>query len=106
MGIASAGSQPDGGPAGGAKETWRDGYGERFVPRARDGSVFHPALNRGRGFRIGAKGSEFVVERFDEALEHLSRMDAPRWRRPNDAGAWGIVTGVEWVRLDNVDPNP
>ncbi|WP_109260980.1 hypothetical protein [Hyphobacterium indicum] len=75
-----------------------------FVPVDKDGSIFHPGLKRGLGgesvFRIGPKGGEDVVANFDEALSRLSRMQTPRWRRPNkDSGNWGIVSGQSWKRI-------
>ncbi|MBS7455704.1 ASCH domain-containing protein [Coralloluteibacterium stylophorae] len=68
----------------------------RMVPVARDGSRFIPALRRAGGFTIGRKGEEVVVRDYLDALAELRRMDAPRWRRPNAQGNWGIVTGVRW----------
>lgn len=76
-----------------------------FVPVANDGSLFAPSLRReGKGheggFTIGAKGSERAVPDFDEALQQLHKMDAPRWRRPNsESGNWGVVTGQSWKRI-------
>lgn len=35
----------------------------------------------------------------DAALDALTRMDKPRWRRPNAAGNLGIVTGCSWTAL-------
>lgn len=74
-----------------------------FVPVARDGSVFHPGLSRGAGYTIGPKGDERQVESFEDALRRLYSMPSPYWRRPNDAGTWGIVAGVRWERLDRSD---
>lgn len=74
-----------------------------FVPVARDGSTFHPGLQRGSGYTIGEKGSERQVVDFDEALAELQRMPTPYWRRPNGSGNWGIVGGVRWERLDASD---
>lgn len=76
-----------------------------LVPVASDGTFFHPGLARksdGResGYTIGAKGAEEVVHGFDAALEALTKMLTPRWRRPNpESGNWGIVTGQTWKRL-------
>jgi hypothetical protein len=66
------------------------------VPFARDGSCFGAHLRRAGGFTIGAKDAERGVAGYLEALEVLRRMRPPCWRRPNGAGNWGIVTGVEW----------
>ena len=76
-----------------------------MVPVAADGTFFHPALARksgGRegGYTIGAKGAEEVVHGFEAALEALTKMVTPRWRRPNpESGNWGIVSGQTWKRL-------
>lgn len=71
-----------------------------FVPVAADGSIFHPGLARGGKFMIGAKGEEIQFMTFGEALAALQKMAAPRWRRPNDAGNWGIVSGRDWKRVE------
>lgn len=80
-----------------------------FVPVANDGSYFHPGLLRDGdvreragtvGYSIGGKGDERVVRDFDEALAELSKMETPRWRRPNnESHIWGIVTGQTWKRV-------
>jgi hypothetical protein len=75
------------------------------VPIARDGSKFTPTLKRKTGFWIGEKGAERTVETFEEALSEFRRMQVPRWRRPNEAGNWGIVAGVGWVDLE-IDTSP
>lgn len=69
------------------------------VPVAADGTCFHPGLARRGTFTIGAKGAEIRVAGFEEALARLCRMDTPRWRRPNPAGNWGIVSGCGWKAL-------
>lgn len=82
-----------------------------FVPVANDGSYFHPKLRRKGaekgsegGFTIGPKGGEEVVADFTAALDQLSKMETPRWRRPNaDSGIWGIVSGQTWKRIRRVD---
>lgn len=84
-----------------------------FVPVANDGSYFHPGLYRGgevregegkAGYSIGGKGDERIVEDFDEALSVLSKMETPRWRRPNaESQKWGIVTGQTWKRVRRAD---
>lgn len=74
-----------------------------FVPVALDGSVFSPQLaggKSGRRYRIGPKGEEIDVEGFDEALRRLTKMETPRWRRPNpESGRLGIVSGQSWKRM-------
>lgn len=71
-----------------------------FVPVAADGSHFHPGLARGGKFMIGAKGEEVSYPSFNEALTALQKMATPRWRRPNEAGNWGIVSGRDWKRIE------
>jgi len=71
-----------------------------FVPVAADGSYFHPGLVRSGKFRIGAKDEDVPYDTFDEALSALQKMATPRWRRPNDAGNWGIVSGRDWKRIE------
>ena len=71
-----------------------------FVPVARDGSMFTPDLIRNGAYRIGAKGEEEDIPSFDEALARLNAMPVPRWRRPNEKGLWGIVSGVAWQRIE------
>jgi hypothetical protein len=71
-----------------------------FVPVAADGSHFHPGLARGGKFMIGAKGEEVSYLSFNEALSALQKMATPRWRRPNEAGNWGIVSGRGWKRIE------
>ncbi|MDX0442488.1 hypothetical protein GOD94_27690 [Sinorhizobium medicae] len=75
------------------------------MPQASDGTVFHPGLRRRSGYMVGEKGSEQTIEDFDAALDTLTRMDEPRWRRPNAQGNWGIVKGVEWVTFSRRDLN-
>ena len=71
-----------------------------FVPVARDGSMFTPDLTRNGAYRIGAKGEEEDISSFSEALARLNAMPVPRWRRPNEKGLWGIVSGVAWQRIE------
>jgi len=71
-----------------------------FVPVAADGSIFHPGLARGGRFTIGAKGEEVQHSSFEDALAALQKMATPRWRRPNEAGNWGIVAGRDWKRIE------
>ena len=72
-----------------------------FVPVARDGSWFDPVSCRTqRGFTVGPKGAEIHVTDYRTALDLLARMPTPYWRRPNTAGAWGLVSGVAWQRRE------
>jgi DNA polymerase III epsilon subunit-like protein len=66
------------------------------VPVAADGTTFGPELARNGYYTVGAKGAEEKHASFDMALDALARMDKPRWRRPNAAGNWGIVSGCSW----------
>lgn len=47
------------------------------VPRAKDGSVFHPGLRRGGTFQVGPKGEEVRVDTFEKAIDLLARMRKP-----------------------------
>ncbi|SFP84030.1 hypothetical protein [Tranquillimonas alkanivorans] len=72
-----------------------------FVPQARDGSIFHPGLERRNGFTIGEKGREFQVPDFKDGLRELQVMPVPAWRRPSPGrGGWGIVRGITWTRVN------
>ncbi|WP_177215265.1 hypothetical protein [Tranquillimonas alkanivorans] len=72
-----------------------------FVPQARDGSIFHPGLERRNGFTVGEKGREFQVSTFEDALRELQEMPIPAWRRPSPGrGGWGIVRGTTWARMN------
>ncbi|AWI86779.1 hypothetical protein CEW88_23320 (plasmid) [Alloyangia pacifica] len=66
------------------------------VPVAADGTAFGPDLARNGYYTVGAKGAEEKHASFDAALDALTKMDKPRWRRPNAAGNWGIVSGCSW----------
>ncbi|TLP42174.1 hypothetical protein FDK21_20160 [Cohaesibacter sp. CAU 1516] len=71
-----------------------------FVPVAGDGSTFGPDLLRNGHYTVGAKGAEVQYSSFDAALTALHKMETPRWRRPNTAGNWGIVSGRDWKRIE------
>jgi len=70
-----------------------------LVPQASDGTIFSPSLRRRSGYTIGPKGDERRYDEFDEALRALQEMNPPRWRRPNEKSAWGVVTGTSWVEV-------
>ncbi|WP_439598766.1 hypothetical protein [Falsiroseomonas sp.] len=83
-----------------------------MVPVDAHGASFLPTLARQTrgtgserlGFRIGAKGDEFVVHDYFEALDALKGMHPPRWRRPNAEGNWGIVRGEpNWRTVPRVE---
>lgn len=68
-----------------------------LVPYAADGSHFGSHLKRAGKFTVGDKDDEVQFEDFDEALAYLRRMGVAKWRRPNAAGNWGIVSAVRWA---------
>jgi len=70
-----------------------------FIPVATDQSKFLPALRGPAGYRIGPKGAEDVIDDYLEALAELTKAAVPRWRRPNESGNWGIVSGRSWERI-------
>jgi hypothetical protein len=70
-----------------------------FVPATREGAIFDPASCRGsEGYTIGQKGSEQKFDDYLLALDRLSRMPTPFWRRPNSIGKRSTVAGASWVR--------
>lgn len=76
------------------------------VPVASDGTYFSYACAYKRGgYTVGEKGDEIKVESFDEALDYLIKMPHAKWRRPNSAGNYGIVSAVEWKRIPRVELN-
>lgn len=72
-----------------------------FLPVARDGSMFTPDLLRGGHYQVGGKAEERHVADFDEALAALQAMPVARWRRPNAEGNWGLVSAIEWRRVEH-----
>lgn len=72
------------------------------VPIASDGTCFHRGLASPRdgSFRVGDKNSEQRFSSFEEALKYLRAMPTARWRRPNDAGNWGLVSAVRWEKAE------
>jgi hypothetical protein len=74
-----------------------------FLPVARDGSVFHPGEARAGRYTVGPKGVELQIDTFDDALKSLQEMPTPYWRRPNEKGNWGIVSGIRWARFDRLE---
>ena len=68
----------------------------QLVPYAADGSCFSKQLKRADRFTVGDKDDEVQFEEFEEALAYLRRMGVAKWRRPNAAGNWGIVSAVRW----------
>ncbi|QEX14944.1 hypothetical protein FRZ44_02200 [Hypericibacter terrae] len=69
-----------------------------FVPVAKDGSHFSPECLVGKHYQIGPKSAPQKIADFRLALDLLTRMEPPRWRRPNSKGVPGLVTGVTWTR--------
>jgi len=70
-----------------------------FVPASKDGSIFDPVHCRGAsGYTIGKKGAEQKIADYLSALDQLTQMPTPYWRRPNAGGNWGLVAGVSWER--------
>jgi hypothetical protein len=70
------------------------------VPVASDGTHFGPACKMNKGFRIGEKGTEKYIENIEEALSEIMQMRTPKWRRPNSAGNFGIVSGRTFMEID------
>lgn len=72
------------------------------VPFASDGTCFHRGLASPRNgtFRVGEKYAELRFSSFEEALRYLRTMPVAKWRRPNDAGNWGLVSAVCWRKAE------
>lgn len=70
----------------------------QLVPYAADGSCFNPQLKRAGKFTVGDKDDEIQFEEYEEALAYLRRMGTAKWRRPNAAGSWGIVSAMRWMK--------
>ncbi|MGQ6295661.1 helix-turn-helix domain-containing protein, partial [Serratia sp. IR-2025] len=51
---------------------------------------------RDGSFRVGEKMAQKRFSTFLEALEYLRGMETAKWRRPNSAGNWGLVSAVRW----------
>lgn len=77
-----------------------------LLPVARDGTCFHPRLIRNGGFTVGEKGEEERYDSFTDALQALRQMSVPRWRRPNEQGNWGIVSGIRWATAPELGLTP
>mgnify|MGYP007010095617 CR=1 FL=1 len=71
-----------------------------LVPKAKDGSIFSPKLKSAGGFTVGRKGDERKMADYEQALAYLRAQPSAYWRRPNEKGNWGIVTGVCWVDIN------
>jgi hypothetical protein len=73
-----------------------------LIPISKDGSRFDrgKCLNANGFYTVGHKCDQEKFADYTAALEFLRRMDAPKWRRPNAKGNWGIVTGVDWVSAE------
>lgn len=79
-------------------ETFEENTTNLLVPYAADGTCFHPGLSSPRdgSFRVGEKMAQKRFSTFLEALEYLRGMETAKWRRPNSAGNWGLVSAVRW----------
>jgi hypothetical protein len=78
-----------------------------YVEKDASKTFFLPACRTKGGYRVGPKGSEEVFSDYWEALERVSSMRPPRFRRSNSEGNFGIVTceldALEDVRLDFIE---
>ena len=66
------------------------------APVAKDGSRFDESCCRGGKYTVGEKGDEKPFISYSKALDYLRRMPVAKWRRPNAAGNWGIVSAAYW----------
>lgn len=74
-----------------------------FVPRAADGTLFTPDLVRTHGWTVGPRGRERPFGDYWRALAFLAESESPCWRRPNEAGAYNLVIGKEWIRISRTE---
>lgn len=66
------------------------------IPVAKDGSRFDESCCRNGEYRVGEKGEERSFISYSKALDYLRGMVVAKWRRPNEAGNWGIVSAAYW----------
>jgi len=85
-----------------------DSAGVIEVPYAADGTCFNPSLQRPRAktYAVGEKGHAVHFGTFEAALEYLKTMKPAKWWRPNEQGAWGLVTAVRWGPLPSPTSSP
>lgn len=62
-----------------------------YVEKNGQKTHFLPACRMSKGYRIGLKGEEQMIEDYWQALSVVSAMKVPRFRRPNAQGNFGIV---------------
>jgi len=74
-----------------------------FVPVTDDGIAFLPELRRTAGYQIGKYGHETYYQDYFDALKALQSMEAPKFRRPNADGNWGIKVLSSWKRVSIKD---
>lgn len=74
-----------------------------FVPVTDDGIAFLPKLRREGGYQIGKYGDEKYYQDYYEALAVLQKMAAPKFRRPNAQGNWGIKVSTDWKRVSKAE---
>ncbi|MDW3137702.1 hypothetical protein [Vibrio sp. 1288] len=68
-----------------------------LVPVTINGEFFNHTCRNKKGFRIGPKGGEYLIEDIDFALAELRAMRPKAyWRRQNVNGNWGIVAAIRW----------
>ena len=70
-----------------------------FIPQAKDGSRFLPALKTKDGFRIGFKNSEKFVSDYFDAIKELLHMTRPTWQRVNESGTTDYFTVERWIKI-------
>lgn len=63
-----------------------------YVERDGQKTFFLPSCRAKAGFKVGPKGSEELFTDYWAALERVSLMQPPRFRRPNSEKNFGIVT--------------
>ncbi|MDP3108669.1 hypothetical protein [Hydrogenophaga sp.] len=62
-----------------------------YIESNGDKTHFLPSCRTSKGYRIGSKGDEQLIEDYWEALRLVMEMQVRRFRRPNSKGNFGIV---------------
>lgn len=74
-----------------------------FIPVSEDGSAFTPNVCREGKYYIETPDGETAFGSYVKALNVLSIMAVPTWRRPGAKGRWGLVRGNAWRRVTKAE---
>ncbi len=75
-----------------------------FIPVSSEGESYEPSLMRGDGkFYVGPSGNEHSFDTYLKAVEALTHMSVPTWRKPDKMNRWRTKTGIRWERMTPKD---